>query len=637
MTKTICSCALFGAMVVMLAGLLTGAAAVRAQDARNAETGVPQDWSHRHVVFSNPGTAEEAIAKGTYGEWLKITSEPRFQLQRMKKEAAAKANLNPAQLLGPVTEAAAEVEGARDDAEEATGITEDGSVQGEIGQRFRRRPTPRLLHNNLKTDWSVNLGAGATVGQGMFPAKFSFNPTIASCATDFVVFNTSLAGAAGQASIIAFNNLYSGCGGGVPTTFWAYNTNGGTVVTSVVLSFDGSQVAFAQNQGAGTSLVVLKWNPGALTTLAPVAAAAYRTCPAPCMTSIAFGGAAAHDTHSSVYYDYANDIAYVGDDGGKLQKFTGVFNGTPALAGAPWPVTLNATAMRFLSSPVFDPVSGNVFVGDLNTTGPCGGGTCGFLYSVNASTGVPVKSGQLDFDDGIVDAPLLDAVAGKVYAFVGRSVAGGPANHPSQVRQLSTSFGAGTTGIGVDMPGTAGANGRLFVLSGTFDNAYFTSATPASPTGHLYMIAGTGNSDNTLFQIPIAANVMGAPVTGPALSNNNSVHGGTNVAAQNVSEIFTGSKDYIFTSVKTWGLPIAACAASMANGCVQGFDVTSGTISAATTPTGASPVAGGASAIIIDDIGTSLAGTGNIYYSTLANDASCGGGGCAIQITQTAP
>jgi hypothetical protein len=236
-----------------------------------------------------------------------------------------------------------------------------------------------------------------------------------------------------------------------------------------------------------------------------------------------------------------------------------------------------------------------------------------------------------------VDAPLLDAVAARVYAFVGRSVAGGLPNHPSQVRQLSTSFGAGTTGVGVDMPGAAGANGRLFVLSGTFDNAYFTSATPASPTGHLYMIAGTGNSDNTLFQVPIAANVMGAPVTGPALSNNNSVHGGTNVAAQNVSEIFTGSKDYIFTSTKTWGLPIAGCAASAANGCVQGFDVTSGTISAATTPTGASPVAGGASAIIIDDIGTSLAGTGNIYYSTLGNDASCGGGGCAIQITQTAP
>ena len=633
MMRTIRAYPLLGAMVVMMAALLPGAAAVRAQEARNAETGVPHDWSHRHVVFSNPGTADEAIAKGMYGEWLKITSEPRYQLQRMKREAAAKANLNPAQLLGPVKEAA--VEEARDGAEDAVGSTEDGSVQGEIGQRFRRRPTPRLLHNNLKTDWSINLGAGATVGQGMFPAKFSFNPTIASCTTDFVVFNTSLAGAAGQASIIAFNNLYSGCGGGVPTTFWAYNTNGGTVVTSVVLSFDGSQVAFAQNQGAGTRLVVLKWKAGALTTLVPVAAAAYRTCTAPCMTSIAFGGAAAHDTKSSVYYDYANDIAYVGDDGGKLQKFTGVFNGTPALAGAPWPVTLST---QFLSAPVFDPVSGNVFVGDLNTTGPCGAGTCGFLFAVNASTGVSVKSGQLDFDDGIVDAVLLDAVAAKVYAFVGRSVAGGVTNHPSQVRQLSTSFAAGTTGVGVDMPGTAGANGRLFVLSGTFDNAYFTSATPASPTGHLYMIAGTGNSDNTLFQVPITANVMGAPVTGPALSNNHSLHGNVNLAAQNVSEIFTGSKDYIFTSVKTWGLPTVACAASAANGCVQGFDVTSGTISAATTPTGASPAAGGASAIIIDDIGTSLAGTGNIYYSTLANDASCGGaGGCAIQITQTAP
>ena len=30
----------------------------------------------------------------------------------------------------------------------------------------------------------------------------------------------------GQASIVALNNLYSGCGGTVPSVYWAYNTSG---------------------------------------------------------------------------------------------------------------------------------------------------------------------------------------------------------------------------------------------------------------------------------------------------------------------------------------------------------------------------------------------------------------------------
>jgi len=55
-----------------------------------------------------------------------------------------------------------------------------------------------------------------------------------------------LAGAAGQASIIAYNDVYSGCGT-VPSVSWAYNTNGGTISTSVALSLDGTQLAFVQD------------------------------------------------------------------------------------------------------------------------------------------------------------------------------------------------------------------------------------------------------------------------------------------------------------------------------------------------------------------------------------------------------
>ena len=53
------------------------------------------------------------------------------------------------------------------------------------------------------------------------------------------------------------------------------------------------------------------------------------------------GNNSAYD--SAPYYDIADDIIYVGDDGptgspGRLHKFTGVFNGTPAeVATGGWP------------------------------------------------------------------------------------------------------------------------------------------------------------------------------------------------------------------------------------------------------------------------------------------------------------
>ena len=46
-----------------------------------------------------------------------------------------------------------------------------------------------------------------------------------------------------------------------------------------------------------------------------------------------------NDTFSAPFYDYVgtDDVLYVGDDNGNLHKFTGVFAGTPAESGSPWP------------------------------------------------------------------------------------------------------------------------------------------------------------------------------------------------------------------------------------------------------------------------------------------------------------
>jgi len=126
---------------------------------------------------------------------------------------------------------------------------------------------------------------------------------------DFVAFNTSVPGSATQASLVAFDNLYSGCSGTVPATYRAYNT-GGTVQTSTVLSLNGAQLAFVQSNAGQARLVLLKWqasttatstNPSPITV---VSASQYPNCTIPCMTTLAFSGGA-NDTNSSPFYDYS--------------------------------------------------------------------------------------------------------------------------------------------------------------------------------------------------------------------------------------------------------------------------------------------------------------------------------------------
>jgi hypothetical protein len=173
---------------------------------------LPTDWSHHHLLFSNPATAEQL---------KRAQQEPRYWQQLFRRSQATPP--------------------------EATSEVQPGSKTSHASKNHK-----------LKRDWSVSMGAGATVGAGQYPGKFGFDVTTYSCATDFVVFNTGLAGSGTQASIIAYNNLYSGCGGTVPSVYFAYNT-GGTISTSVTLSEDGKQLAFVQEQAGVATLVLLKW------------------------------------------------------------------------------------------------------------------------------------------------------------------------------------------------------------------------------------------------------------------------------------------------------------------------------------------------------------------------------------------
>src|SRR6476646_4933560 len=70
--------------------------------------GLPIDWSHRHVIHSNPDTEEEAAAIGKLDEWDRKANDPRFILQLERKEARAAAK----QALADSAYAAAEMNSA---------------------------------------------------------------------------------------------------------------------------------------------------------------------------------------------------------------------------------------------------------------------------------------------------------------------------------------------------------------------------------------------------------------------------------------------------------------------------------------------------------------------------------------------
>ena len=649
-------------------------------------TGVPWDWSHAHLIFSHPGTAGEALRNNTYDRWLTIANDPRYMIQLQKRIANATRFTLPdpqsdsdaadplRNALGPENQQPAPddaLDPSFEDSQSARTTTNSSTTRTtrttttlpfgltralipppieRIGFDPFRRPMSepfanRMIRSRIKKDWSETLGNSGTVGLGRYPATYT---TGAASCNDFVVFSTGLTGTSSQASIIAFNNIYAGCNSGTPTVYWAYNT-AGAITTSPVLSLDGSQIAFVQSSSSQASLVLLTWKASNGTLTSPVSptsktAGTYDGCTAPCVTTIPFSGSA-NDSASSPFPAYNSGVnsstIYVGDDAGALHQFINIFNasGTPAEnTTSPWPITLNSTTKASLASPVYDAVSARVFVGDylLNSSSSCEPSatnnfiSCGYLYSINSSGSV-TKSAQLDANAGILDSPIVDSATGQVFAFIGDD---GTTNCASStpcaaIFQFPVGFSSAATGT----EATVGT-GYEFLLSGAFDNAYFNS----SGTGHLYVVGNTGPANNTLYQIAINSGTMssGAATAGPAVSSNytNSLY----AAGLQVTEFYAGgSNDYLFLSVLAYGSATGCGTASLANGCIIGYNVNSGSISGSTPPTGALAEAGGTSGIVVDNANSDAQ---NIYFSTLSNQTcstSGGTGGCAIQTIQSAP
>jgi len=506
---------------IVLGLLFLGCAAAAQTDYSSVQpTGFPTDWTHYHVIFSQPNSDQQAMS---------VARDPRYwqQLQRDSRRRT-----------------------------EVPGV--DEAVLANLsGLQYSGRATARL-----KRDWSEDLGSGGSVGAGNFPAKFSFNLTIANCGNtappDFVAFSTGLAGSLTQASIVAYDNLYSGCTGTVPSVFWAYDT-GGQIKTSPVLALDGSQLAFVDTNAGAARLVLLKWAASTTETvtspltLTPVTPALYRACAAPCMTTIALlsgTNTATDDTTSSVFYDYGLDSAWVGDSQGWLHQFTGIFGGTPTeVRTSPWPVHVSLTAV---TSPVHDRVGGNIFLSDVG----------GFVYRVSTATGAVTKSAQLDHGAGFVVGPVLDLTVGKVYAFAsndgsaGATSCAGTPGPCSAVYQLPTTLSSSSK-ITV---GSGSTTNPMYI--GTFDSLYRNSS---SATGNIYVCGDTGGNP-ILYQIQITAGVMSAASVGPVL-------GSQTVGCSPVSDVPNpnvngGATEWLFVSVQNDGGLVPGCGAG---GCIFNF------------------------------------------------------------------
>jgi hypothetical protein len=182
-------------VIAITLGMLAGVGPLPGQDSsiRASGPGFPHDWSSQHLVFSSPGSATAQ----------QLAQEPRYLYQALWR--------NMTRTTPPAAE------------------TQNDTIDA------KRR---------AKKDWSENMGSGASVGPLNSPAKYTFVTNTASC-SDFVVFNTGLAGALAQPTIVAYTNLYSGCTGSVPTVYWQYSTSfpqgsvtndGSSATTSVILS-----------------------------------------------------------------------------------------------------------------------------------------------------------------------------------------------------------------------------------------------------------------------------------------------------------------------------------------------------------------------------------------------------------------
>jgi hypothetical protein len=377
------------------------------------------------------------------------------------------------------------------------------------------------------------------------------------------------------------------------------------------------------------------------------------------------------DSISAPFVDYANDVIYVGDNKGSLHKFTGVFNGTPAEVTAGWPIIVNLNLI--LSSPVYDSVSGNIFVGDST-------GRLSYVRETNSTVGSCLTSGSPPclgattqqvggLGGSISDGPILDGTDGFVFA-----VNGTDALHHGTILQANTDLSSV-----VQFPiGGTGALGTGTLYGGAFDQTYLNSSA-GNIAGFMYVCGKDPAHINrpAIYQLSFKSTGVLNSVGTPLLMNSTRDGAACSpVTEVNNTSSSSASGDWIFFSIGI-GAANAAPTPTTSNcrssvdatngnkGCLMGINLTNAT-NPAINPAGTWPPvgaffvtqgannnanaiallpnnAGSSSGIIVDNVSTSSQAS-NIYFSVpntggtgpgLPNCNTTTGVGCAVKLTQS--
>jgi hypothetical protein len=648
MQRTFSKSATAGAAFLVIVGL---SIVIRGDVALRQPTGFPQDWSHSHLIFANPGSFAQAVRNGSVAHWYKIMNDPRYQLQQLRRNIAAQRSTAAALKPTPA-------------------------------KSSPPKPAPPKSMPVAK-DWNFDLWQNVTdagVAPNMFPAKYNFNETGASCTGDFVIFGLWVGGSSTSSNLIGVDNLYvgaaegGGCGtpsgsnggsGTVPTprVKWAFNVSdlstGGNIPASVVLSLDGTKVAFVLNSTSGevSSVVhVLTLGSGTYnqTTCGSGSTQCSITAPATPGSASAPGSSIATVTlsasgvivNSSIYVDYGSDAGYVGDNIGHLYKISGLFHGTPALASS-WTTNPVSAGTDTLTSPVYDSNTDTVFVASAD----------GKLYGFNGTTGSEISTSpiQLAVSDGtskgINAPPIVDSTNHVLYLIYGDNAANasGPAGCTTagtcpEVAQVvyydhtagKVEFVVGSAGTpGSTSTAVAGTNLATLVdteadewilTSGAFSQSYINGF--SSSTSFFYA-CGTNEyptlpwgtsleqfSFNSNMQLQSPAINVQALITATAPF-------GPNCGA--MTEFYNGTTDRLFVGVPTVNM-------------VDSINITSNSTNSGGSPPYGIPaftdaiIEGGPSGIIVDgsDPNTNAS---SLYFTALK--ANSGTATCSVSVSGT--
>jgi len=168
------------AVATLAFALFSGSQIQAAEPNTGGRAGVPQDWSQRALVYTNPSIPDDAGLVAGAQPWQLRYRDPRYFLSSVNRlQALAPAGTPP-------------VGSTRLTAGDAITLRDSGRGHGTV---------PAAADASLVRDWSQVLGGGNRArggrgGHGVYPAKYTFDVFAPpSCSDDFVVYTTFAPGA----------------------------------------------------------------------------------------------------------------------------------------------------------------------------------------------------------------------------------------------------------------------------------------------------------------------------------------------------------------------------------------------------------------------------------------------------------